>query len=215
VFVYAGIKGHSISSGFRSLLGGHVPTDTTLPPDLGGMLGSVGGDVRQLLQNPPGSAGGPPAAGPAAGGGQAIVAAAMAYYHSGSVYRMGGANPQRGWDCSGYVNWVLCHDLGLPIPGYRAGSFTGRVHGPVTAIWPFWSGAVSVPRDAVRGGDLVIWPFRHMGIAVDNTSMINCPGPNGTPAPVLSSIAHHASLGIPVYRRLKITPAGTVPRNAV
>lgn len=61
------------------------------------------------------------AAGPASGGatgrsasGQAIAADALRY--KGAPYVWGGAKPS-GWDCSGFVNYVIGHDLGMTIPG--------------------------------------------------------------------------------------------------
>ncbi|MGH7239603.1 MAG: NlpC/P60 family protein, partial [Candidatus Saccharimonadales bacterium] len=44
--------------------------------------------------------------------------------HQGAHYVYGAARPS-GWDCSGFVNWVLCHDLGVGIPGFPGGSFDG------------------------------------------------------------------------------------------
>jgi len=174
VAVYAAIKGVGLASGLRSLLGGH-----TLPPG------------EDLTVN---------AATGTAAASNSPVAAAASQYVGGHVYRWGGGSPS-GWDCSGFVNWVVCHDLGLAIPGYGGGTFDGSSHGPVTGQWAVWSGAQTIPRDQVEAGDLVVWPMAHMGIAVDGQQMVNCPGPNGTPAPVLGRI-DGAAFGPLVCRRL-------------
>jgi cell wall-associated NlpC family hydrolase len=179
VAVYAAMKGVGFASGTRALLSGQpLPAGDSLLID-------TSADVH---------------AGRGLGSDSAIVAAATRYMNAGHVYRWGGGSPD-GWDCSGFTNWVLCHDLGLAIPGYGGGTFTGRAHGPVTMQWAVWSGAAGIPRAEVGAGDLVIWPTQHMGIAVDNQQMINAPGPNGTPAPVLSHIDGSAR-GLLVCRRL-------------
>jgi cell wall-associated NlpC family hydrolase len=191
VAVWSALAGVSLGSGLRSLLGGAVP----------GGSGSVGAQLGASAAGAAGAAGagvGPAAAGAVAS--SAVAGAAQRYLGSGSVYRWGGAKPT-GWDCSGYCNWVIGHDLGLPIPGYPSG-FAGAGHGPVTAQWAIWSGAVTIPRSQVQAGDLLVWPAVHMGIAVSATQMINCPGPNGTPAPVLDSI-DGTRLGLLVCRRLR------------
>src|SRR5439155_7162392 len=135
-----------------------------------------------------------------AGPGAVVVAAAARYVGAGHIYRWGGGNPA-GWDCSGYVNWVVNRDLGLAIPGYGGATFTGTGHGPVTMQWAIWSGARDIPRDQVQAGDLLIWPLRHMGIATGHQEMIHAPGPNGSPAPILGRINGAAS-GPLVCRRL-------------
>jgi cell wall-associated NlpC family hydrolase len=82
------------------------------------------------------------------------------------------SDPSRGFDCSGLVNWVVGHDLGLDIPGHRGGSYSG--HGPTAIQWYTWSGAVSIPRDQCAPGDLVCWPG-HIGIATSNDMMCVAP----------------------------------------
>ena len=182
VAVYAGTKGVGLASGFRQLLAGQpLPPGEDLTTAVQAAT-SVGEAAGVVLSNSP------------------VSAAGMRYVGTGTKYRWGGGSPA-GWDCSGFVNYVLCHDLGLAIPGYGGGSFDGRAHGPVTGQWAVWSGAQTIPRDQVDAGDLVVWPLFHMGIAVDNLQMVNCPGPNGTPAPVVGHIDGAAS-GPLVCRRL-------------
>lgn len=168
VAVYAATKGVGLASGLRALLG-NAPFPagedlTVLDTGNGDQVVSTG-----LLPN------------------NSVAATAMGYRGQGHVYRWGGGSPN-GWDCSGFCNWVLCHDLGLAIPGYAGGTFTGKAHGPVTGQWAIWSGCRNIPRDQLAAGDVVVWPLGHMGIAIDNTQMINCPGPNGTPAPIVGRV---------------------------
>jgi len=187
VVVYAATKGVGLASGFRTLLGGQqLPAGE----DLGVVAGDAAAGGQEVIAQ---------GLSPAAPN-NAIAAAALGYRGAGHVYRWGGGSP-RGWDCSGFCNWVLCHDLGLAIPGYAGGKFTGASHGPVTGQWAIWSGCSNIPRDQLAAGDLVVWPFGHMGIAIDNTQMINCPGPNGTPAPIISRI-NGAKAGPLLCRRL-------------
>ena len=188
VTVYAGWKGVALGSGLRAILGGHtLPTGDPLAIDTAGSA-SVAGGVSGAVA----------AVGSAVG--VELAQAAQKYVGSGSVYAWGKGSPA-GWDCSGFINYVLCHDLRLAIPGYAGGTFTGSAHGPVTAQWALWSGCTTIPRSQVQAGDLVVWPAQHMGMAIDNTTMVNAPGPNGTPAPVTGGI-DHTGLGPFLCRRL-------------
>lgn len=199
--IYLGIKGISLSSGLRSILGGKVPAPPPGGPLAGLEVEGVGASISSAL----GAVGFATRGAQAAAVGAApVAAAAVRYQGSGAKYRWGGASPTKGWDCSGFVNYVVCHDLGRAIPGHKGGTFTGKSHGPTTHVWAVWTGATTIRRADVGPGDLLVWPAFHMGIAVSNTQMINCPGPNGTPAPILSNI-DGGGTGILVCRRLKGT----------
>jgi hypothetical protein len=183
LIIWAGLKGTSAIGGLRSLVSGQQPSGSNIYP-----LGSSSIDQW--------AAGG--YTGPATD--SAIAQQGLSYVGSGSTYLWGGGNPQ-GWDCSGFVNYVMGHDLGLSIPGYRTGSFQGTSHGPVTSQWAIWNGCTSVSRSQVQAGDLIIWPAFHMGIAINNTQFVNCPGPNGTPAPIVTTIDSTNLPGIMLCRR--------------
>jgi len=177
--LWASLKGVSVTGGLRSLLGGKQPSTANVEP-ITGFAAAGGGTFTNLTGT----------------GASAIADAGMRYVGSGSVYKWGGGNPS-GWDCSGFVNYVVGHDLGLPIPGSRSGSYSG--HGPVTMQWALAGTGVS--RNQVVAGDLVVWPAFHMGIAISSSQMVNCPGPNGTPAPIVSPIDENIG-GPRVFRRI-------------
>ena len=110
--------------------------------------------------------------------GKAIASDALKY--KGRRYVWGGASPATGWDCSGMVNYVLCHDMKLEIPGYQGGTFTGTTHGPNVASYIGWPGVQIIPGPAntPQPGDLVAWgPNEHIGIAISATQMISAEDP--------------------------------------
>lgn len=109
--------------------------------------------------------------------------AALAITYVGKVPYVWAGETPTGWDCSGFVTWVLTHS-GVTVPD--------SVH-TVTGTYYVWSGATTIPRSACAPGDLVCWPS-HIGIAVDNKRMVNAANPHdGTlisniwtaPAPVI------------------------------
>jgi cell wall-associated NlpC family hydrolase len=185
--LWSALKGASVTGGLRSLLTGKQPSGSNANPITGDVIASSA-DIT---------------AGSAGATGSAIADDAMRYYNSGTTYKWGGGSPQ-GWDCSGFCNWVIGHDLGLAIPGHRNGQYSG--HGPVTWQWAVFGKGIS--RDQVQAGDLVVWPAFHMGIAISNSQMINCPGPNGTPAPVVSPIDENIG-GPRVFRRISTAGLAT------
>jgi len=138
--------------------------------------------------------------GPAGGGtvsGTAVSTDALRY--AGHCYKLGGAPGASGqgcWDCSSFVNWVIGHDLRLPIPGLQ--TYDGSVHGPDVAMWLTSTLARSVA--APQPGDLVLWgPNQHMGIAIGGGRMISALNPALRTAVTPIATAH---VGPPVYRRL-------------
>lgn len=145
--------------------------------------------------------------------GSAIASDALKYI--GTRYVWGGANPSRGWDCSGMVNWVCGHDLFLSIPGLPRGTqFDGQSHGPDVAQWLAWSGVARVPGPP-QPGDLVAWgPNGHMGVAVSGTEMVSALNPALGTQQTPIAVTH---VGIPTYLRLRATggqpsPGGS-PQN--
>ena len=131
-----------------------------------------------------------------------------ALQYKGRPYRWAGARPS-GWDCSGFVNYVLGNRLGMTLPGGITG-FTGATHGPVAASYVRWKYdyAVSSP----MAGDLCIWvgvgPLGHIGIAVSTNEMISALDPaKGT---AVTPIKGTGPRGAPlVYRRVTLKP-GTI-----
>lgn len=142
-----------------------------------------------------------------------IVADAMSYPHhvldsSGNIvpgnavpYKWGKANP-RGWDCSGYVNYVLGHDLGYTLPG-GVKDFSGTWHGPVVAQYATWKGAGTVREE--EPGDLAVWvglgAGGHIGIVTGKNEMISALDPQyGT---VVTPIRGYGPAGAPlIFRRV-------------
>ena len=89
VAVYSATRGVGLASGVRAILSGKpVPQGEDLT------LGTVSSAT--------------------AGTNSSVVQAASKYLNAGHVYRWGGGSPA-GWDCSGFVNYVQCHDLGLSL----------------------------------------------------------------------------------------------------
>ncbi|WP_300018699.1 NlpC/P60 family protein [Pseudonocardia sp.] len=103
-------------------------------------------------------AGGPD--GPVAGSGAGVEALNAAITRLGMPYKWGAEGPGS-FDCSGLTSWAFA-EAGITLP--RSSSQQARV-------------GQAVSRDDVRAGDLVFFysPVSHVGIAVDNDTMINSP----------------------------------------
>jgi cell wall-associated NlpC family hydrolase len=80
-------------------------------------------------------------------------------------YRHGGRSPKTGFDCSGFVQYVFAHSLGIELPD--------------TSITQFQDGA-GVTRNELQTGDLVFFHTRgkrvsHVGIYLGNGLFIHSP----------------------------------------
>lgn len=184
LFVYSGIKGVAFSAALRNLIAGKTPENLN---QANAITGAVGFDVN--LSDAASFSG--------AGPNSNIAADGMQYV--GVMYKFGGGNPN-GWDCSGFVNYVLGHDLGFTLPvGVK--NFKGNWHGPVAAQYYAWSGADTIPREQAAAGDLACW-LTHIGIVVDNQSMVNA-YTTGKPTSVTGIESHTPPGEILKIRRVK------------
>lgn len=150
LFVYAGIKGYSVPHALQGLIQGKSPASLpqTYPITQNNVPSSQGISGSPLAQD-------------------------FLNYVGKAPYKWGGGNPQ-GWDCSGAVNYVANHDMGLPIPLYKPHTFTGASHGAPTLGWLAWAPAnlEHITAGNVQAGDIVIWQT-HMGIAINATQYVS------------------------------------------
>ena len=196
VLVWSGIRGWSVTGTLRDLITGVDPTGQGQADPISGT--AAGGD---------GGGGGVTS-------GSAIATQALTYV--GHPYLYGGAPGADGkhpWDCSSFINWVIGHDIGLAIPGYKPGKYDGTAHGPPTGSWLIWSGCRTVKRADIQAGDLIVWPT-HIGIATSPTEMVSA---LSHAAGTVTSTFHGGSPGGETYipRRLNAVtgkgPGGTGP----
>lgn len=89
-----------------------------------------------------------------------------------------GQSPEKGFDCSGFVRFVLSK-AGLTIPEYTGQDGTSR---PIRHANEFWdSYGITVHDDYRQMGDLIFFSRRgsfptHIGIVRDANSYIHAPG---------------------------------------
>ncbi len=165
LLLYSGLKGVSIPEILRGVL-----STGQLPAGTGTTMGWVPGNK------------------PAGQTGSAIADDALKY--AGKPYVWGGADPS-GWDCSGFVTWVLHHDLGYNLPS--------NTH---TVCMQFygWSGASRLNGAQLpQPGDLVVWPS-HMGIAISGTQMISAL--NRSQGTAITTFAGAGVPGTPTFMRV-------------
>lgn len=97
--------------------------------------------------------------------GSTIANAALKY--EGAPYVWGGKTPS-GWDCYGFLTYVLHHDLGYNLPN---NTYMGYLE------FLSWGQKYQIDEAQVQPGDIVIWPT-HCGIAVSATTMISAENPS-------------------------------------
>ena len=191
LFAYAGIKGNSILASLQTIVQGKNPATAS--------------NVHPIIATDPALSLASEAGTGFSGDLGGRIAADAAQY-KGAGYQFGGAPDVIGrWDCSSFVNRVIGMDLHLAIPTYRAGSYTGKDHGPTAAMWLVWTGATTVsrnPSDAIPG-DLCCWQT-HIGIALGGGQMISARSAHSHPPTGIGSIAHGGPRGELLFiRRLK------------
>lgn len=217
-FVYAGLTGNSVLKTIQGAVKGDLPapgkTTSILRPIHGQGPANPYGGAGNLNPNVanggtiPGSAGNlnPNVNGAGLGG----VIAADALRYDGTEYHFGG-DPSKGeWDCSSLVNKVIGADLGLAIPWYPAGKYTGHGHGPVTADWLGWSGARTIGHSGAvaQPGDLCCWQT-HIGIAIGGGQMLSARSEKAHPPTGTGHIDGGGPTGqILFVRRLKAVTGG-------
>jgi cell wall-associated NlpC family hydrolase len=103
---------------------------------------------------------------PVSGGINGIAADALQY--EGKVPYLWGGKDTKGWDCYGFLTYVLHHDMGYNLPN---NTYTGYLE------FLSWGQKYQISEAQVQAGDIVIWPT-HCGIAVSSTTMIAADNPN-------------------------------------
>jgi cell wall-associated NlpC family hydrolase len=189
VVLWSGIRNATVADTLRGFVKGVPVKGTPQATSLGKALGEATAQAARIAAPTQSLS---PAGSPS---GSAIVDDARQYV--GKTRYGWGQSSAAEADCSGYVNLVFGHDLGLPIPGHPDGRYSG--HGPDTGAWYFWTGATTVPADQAQPGDLVCWPS-HMGIYIGGGRMLN--------APTFGRMVEEANVWrapVPLYRRLKPT----------
>lgn len=151
VLLTAGIRNATVPDTLRALL-----KNTPIPSKTEGSLAEIGGALL---------------GGPVLGSGvlgERIAQTALA--EKGKPYKWATGGPNS-FDCSGLVNWVLGHQLGLPIPGHTDGKYSG--HGPTSGQYYLWAGVTTVKRPP-QAGDLICY-IGHIAIAISPTQMVHAP----------------------------------------
>lgn len=140
-----------------------------------------------------------------------LVGVVTGYIGLGYVFGGKPADGLGNWDCSSMINWAAGHVLGMPIPGYAAGTYTGAEHGPDTIAWAQWSGARTIADPSPN--DIVIWvgagPNGHMGVVTGPNEMISALNPrDGVRRTPIQGVGPS---GVPmIYRSLLAAPGAPV-----
>lgn len=195
LLTYSGVSGKSTLAVLQASIRGGQPKDV---PETAGITASP--------VDPAGGAGHDPGATVTGGSGKGAQIAADALTYDGAGYVFGGA-PAAGighWDCSSFVNKVVGIDNGLPIPGYKAGAYTGTGHGPPAIVWQAWTGATTIGHDGAvaEPGDLCCWQT-HIGIAIGGGRMISARSAKDNPPTGVQTIASSHPAEFLSIRRLE------------
>lgn len=168
VLLWAGLSGSTPLDIVKGLASGTKPPpiDVGSPTEILGKLvtsavGSIGGGLLSSVTG----ASDITTTSPAGALNTRIVSAAGKY--QGVPYRWGGASPS-GWDCSGFVTYVLHHDVGLALPS--------NTH-TTSQVFYVWSGATTIPTSQCQAGDLVCW-LSHIAIATGPDTCIGAENPS-------------------------------------
>jgi cell wall-associated NlpC family hydrolase len=126
-----------------------------------------------------------------------LTIASTAMRYQGAPYKWGGWLPT-GWDCSGFVGYVLGHDLGLGLPPGHT-PWNPDAHPAMSMQYKAWKAGSFKVKSPVAG-DLCCW-FSHVGIAISPTRMISALDPSqGT---LVTPIQGYGPVGEPLsYRRV-------------
>lgn len=205
LLLYSGITGKGVLATTQALVQGKDPATVPASQPVTGAVGEAAAIVAENAANAAGGAVGQAAAGAVGTAtGMAIAGAALPYKGAGYVFAGAPAKGRGNWDCSSFVNWVIGHDLGLAIPGYRAGSYSGDAHGPPAIVWYAWTGATTVGHDGdlALPGDLCCWQT-HIGIAIGGGQMISARSADDNPPTGINTINKSIRGEVLAIRRLK------------
>lgn len=123
---------------------------------------------------------------------------------SGIKYKFGGATPETGFDCSGFVRYVFQQAANLTLPhGARALSQLGQ----------------TVTQDNLQPGDLVFFntlksSFSHVGIYLGNNRFIHSPSP-GQSVSIMSMNDSYWSKRFNGARRITSSQSGALSIKAL
>jgi len=173
--IMSGLRGRSIEDTLRALMEGRqleggpslLPQTRSGGTDTGGIGAAVGASIV------------------AGSAGQSVANTAASYAGPNGVPYVWGGHTPNGWDCSGFVSYVLIQN-NVAIP---------REPHTLSAQFYVWKGAQTVPRSACAPGDLVCY-VGHVAIALDNTRMVHAPGKGQR-----TKIAKIYNTPMPVIRR--------------
>lgn len=211
VLMWAGLSGASPIEIVKTVAGGHAPPKISVGSPIAlfeRAIGSAFNNALGAVTNSTLGAGITSGLSAVVGGsyvtggnsslGNRIAAAATGYV--GKVpYLWGGATPA-GWDCSGFVTYVLHHDIGLNLPS--------NDH-TVSQEFYVWSGLKTISASQAQAGDLVCW-LTHVAIAISPTECVGAETPAlGTTTGTFQNMGPGGETYL-IRRLIQAAPEGTV-----